>query len=83
MLFGVTGLLEEGMVFSLGNILNRISEQKILSVRWGAVCVGLRDLIPLEIVCPIWVHSVASRSAPPVGVHHGVQQGSCQTWQLD
>ena len=25
---GFTGLLEAGMVFSLGNILNRISEQK-------------------------------------------------------
>lgn len=49
MLFGVTGLLEEGMVFSLGNILNRISEQEDIKCEMGSsVCRAQRPHPPRD-----------------------------------
>lgn len=66
-LFGVSGLLEARMVFSLGNILNRISEQgEIKCEMESAVCGAQTPHHPERLFSSLSAQRVASRSVLPI-----------------
>lgn len=71
------GLLEVGTVFSLGNILTRISEQEeIRCEREGTMCGAQTPHHSERLLSPSGCPGVASRSVPlwgPVGGTAGLQ----------